>query len=142
MASNKGNWDRGTEEGKRVGLAIQGGVIPAGAFAAGVISGLAEKGAFEKYDICAFSGTSSGSLVAALCWAHRVLHGKGETFRRNLMADLENMWMYLAAPNHLAVPIPHPMYGEFSRELDSFWMKSPLYREWVKNVRIPYTRFV
>lgn len=138
MTSNGGN---GTGK-RRVGLAIQGGVIPAGAFAAGVISGLAEKGAFDKYDICAFSGTSSGALVATLCWARRVLDGNGPEFRHGLMADLENMWMYLAAPNHLAIPIWHPMYGEFLRELDSLCMKSPLYREWVKNARIPYTRFV
>src|SRR4051812_43603729 len=93
---------------KRVGLAIQGGVIPAGSFAAGVVSGLAERGAFEEYDICAFSGTSSGSLIAALCWARRVLDGNGPTFRANLTAGLEKMWMYLAWPNHLAMPIPCP----------------------------------
>lgn len=50
---------------KKVGLAIQGGGFPAGAFAAGVISGLVTVGAFdpkkifpnkESYDILRFFG--------------------------------------------------------------------------------------
>lgn len=52
------------QQKKRVALAIQGGGFPAGAFAAGVVKGLVDKGAFDKYDICAFSGTSAGALAS------------------------------------------------------------------------------
>ena len=65
---------------KKVALAFEGGGFPAGAFGAGAIKGLVEKGLFgafpgapeTQYDIVAFSGTSAGALLAALCWAHLV----------------------------------------------------------------------
>ena len=99
-------------------LAIQGGVFPAGAFAAGVIHGLAERGAFEAYDIRAFSGTSSGALLASLCWTRRILDDDAQVLRQNLMADVETMWMYPASPNHnaLLTPMWNPPYAEWCLE--------------------------
>src|SRR5512147_1715017 len=90
------------ESGKRktrVGLAIQGGVVPAGAFAAGVLNGLVDKEAFEKYHICAFSGTSAGAVIATLCWGH-MLKGTIDKEKDGLRDDLIRQWTYLQWPRH------------------------------------------
>jgi predicted acylesterase/phospholipase RssA len=121
-----------------VGLAIQGGVIPAGAFAAGVLKGLVEAGAFEKYDIRAFSGTSAGAVVAAVCWGHRLMKSTDE-----IPKDLEKQWTYLTWPRHLALlPVWTPAWGAAWRELDGVLMKSPLWRLFVEHVRTPFFRWV
>lgn len=137
------NHQRSAEDTRpRVGLAIQGGVIPAGAFAAGVIGGLIKERAFAKYNICAFSGTSSGALIAALCWSHCVRNGEFEMASTELVAALEKMWMYLAWPNNMAPLIPSPDYSNFLQKLSDFWMGNPFYRTWSENCRVPYTRFI
>jgi predicted acylesterase/phospholipase RssA len=65
-----------SQEGKRrVGIAVQGGVTAAGSFAAGAIKGLVDGKTFETYDVVVFSGTSSGALIASLCWGYKPEHG-------------------------------------------------------------------
>lgn len=75
----------------RVGLAFQGGGFPAGALGAGVVNYLVEHGAFARYDIAVFSGTSAGALVAAVCWGHA---------RKGTMAEapatLKKQWLHFA----------------------------------------------
>jgi hypothetical protein len=51
------------QQKKRVALAIQGGGFPAGALRSRCRQRLVDKGALDKYDICAFSGTSAGALA-------------------------------------------------------------------------------
>ena len=76
---------------KKVGIAFQGGGFAGGALAAGVIKRLVEEGAFEEFDIDVFSGTSSGALVAAVCWGHK-LQNKIE----ELPEVLRRQWMHFA----------------------------------------------
>ena len=127
----------------RVGVAIQGGVVPAGAFAAGVLNGLLDRKAFEhqQYDICAFSGTSAGGAIATLCWSH-MRHGKRNI--DGLGDDLIKQWTYLQWPRHLAVfPLWFPWTGSMLAEFDAFTMKSTLWRKFVvERARTPFLRWI
>jgi len=54
---------------KRVGIAFQRGSFLAGAVHTGVVQALTEMRVFDsEYQPVAFSGTSAGGLVAAVCW--------------------------------------------------------------------------
>jgi predicted acylesterase/phospholipase RssA len=134
--SQSGTTSSSTMRRLRVGLAIQGGVLPAGAFAAGVLKGLVDKGAFTTHDISAFSGTSAGSCVATVCW--------GNTVNNTINAiknDAERQWLYFAWPNHLAwVPNWTPEAVTQLIELNAFLMKFPMWRSFVTQVRTPYIR--
>ncbi|TVR84158.1 MAG: hypothetical protein EA405_02250 [Rhodospirillales bacterium] len=124
----------------RVGLAIQGGGFPAGAFAAGVMKGLVERGAFNdaRYDICAFSGTSAGALVATVCWGHR-LNGTTD----QISADLERQWTYLTWPEHLAwLLVWTPDIADGWKEVDGLLMKMATWRWIVEHMRTPFFRWV
>lgn len=81
----------GQSSKRQIALAFQGGVIPAGTFAAGVVKALVDNRAFEKYDIVAFSGTSSGALVASLCWGHLL-----EDTMDKAPDALRKMWLDIA----------------------------------------------
>lgn len=122
----------------RVGLAIQGGVVPAGAFAAGVLKGLVEKGAFDQHNICAFSGTSAGAVIATLCWGH-TLNGSID----KLGDDLTRQWTYLQWPRHLALlPIWTPKSANTWTAFDALAMHTPLWRLFVEKVRTPFIRWI
>jgi NTE family protein len=122
----------------RVALAIQGGGFPAGAFAAGVVKGLVEKGAFEEYDVCAFSGTSAGALVAAVCWGNK-LQGTVD----QIPAALEYQWTWLNWPEHLAwLLVGTPTAAEGWREIDGLLMKLAIWRAFVERARTPFFRWI
>jgi NTE family protein len=123
---------------KKVGLAIQGGGFPAGAFAAGVIKELVNNGAFDHHDICAFSGTSAGALIAAVCWVNRL----NNTVER-IPEDLDRQWQYFTFPSHGAwFPMWTPAMAEWWRDADAQWMKSPLWLGFVQQVRTPLFRWL
>ena len=126
------------QQKKRVALAIQGGGFPAGAFAAGVVKGLVEKGAFDEYDICAFSGTSAGALVATVCWGNRL-----QSTVDRIPAALEYQWTYLNWPEHLAwLLVWTPAVAEGWREVDGLLMKLEMWRKFVEQARTPFFRWI
>lgn len=122
----------------RVGIAVQGGVIPAGAFAAGVLKGLVDAGAFEKREICAFSGTSAGAAIAAVCWGHTLMETPDK-----IGEDLEKQWTFLAWPQHLDwIPTWSPAINRAMTEFDALAMKFPLWRLFVAGIRTPIMRWI
>jgi NTE family protein len=138
MIKAKGAAIEAPERKIRVGLAIQGGGFPAGAFAAGVVKGLVEKGAFERYDVGAFSGTSAGALIATVCW--------GNTLRgtvKDIPAALDYQWTYLNWPEHLAwLLVSTPSVAERWREVDGLLMKMAMWRAFVEQARTPLFRWI
>lgn len=114
----------------KVGIAFQGGSFLAGAMCAGVVRGLVENGAFDKYDIQAFSGTSAGALVAAVCWEH-TLDGK----INDAPAILEKQWLRFASPM-----VPNQMVGDALKLIDKAWSHNQFYFNWVEKMRTPWMR--
>lgn len=55
---------------EKIGLAFQGGCFLAGALSTGVVKALIDSQFFGS--VTAFSGTSAGALVAAMCWKHKL----------------------------------------------------------------------
>lgn len=106
---------------RKVGLAFQGGSFLAGAIDAGVVRGLVEAGAFDRYDIRAFSGTSAGALVAAVCWRH-ALHER----MANAPEVLRRQWLH----NAYGV-IQNQWVGDQLKLLDYWWsITNPFYFWW------------
>lgn len=114
----------------KVGIAFQGGSFLAGALCAGVVRGLVEQGAFDKCDIQAFSGTSAGALVAAVCWEH-TLDGK----INDAPAILEKQWLRFASPM-----VPNQMVGDALKLIDKAWSYNQFYFNWVEKMRTPCMR--
>jgi predicted acylesterase/phospholipase RssA len=112
--------------GNSVGLAFQGGCFFAGAISAGVVRALVDRKRFDN--INAFSGTSAGALVAAMCWGHKL---QGTT--PDLPADLRRQWLENA--NGL---IPTEEWGIFYKLLDQWMLLNPLYFWWKEKFYIPY----
>lgn len=122
--------------GRRVGLAFQGGSFLAGAIATGVVEGLLARRAFDTYDIKAFSGTSAGALVAAVCWRHclqqRDVESRHEQMRK-AHETLRDQWLHNA--NGV---VPNPAAGDWMKVLDHFWSLNPAYFQWKDHVSVPW----
>jgi NTE family protein len=119
-----------TPEKKRVGLAFQGGVIPAGSFAAGVVRALVDAKAFDQYDVVAFSGTSAGALVASVCWGY-TLEGK-----MNEAPDvLRRQWMDIAYGT-----VPNAQVADLFMLADHLARMNPVYDAFQQNVFVPFVR--
>jgi NTE family protein len=116
----------------RVALAFQGGGFPAGAVGAGVVKYLVEQSAFERYDIDVFSGSSSGALVAAACWGHK-LRGTIE----EAPETLKRQWMHFAWGM-----IPNAQVARTEQLLDSMSRLNPLYDAYSENIVVPFLRFL
>lgn len=114
----------------KIGIAFQGGSFLAGAINAGVVRGLAEKQAFETYDVQAFSGTSAGALVAAVCW-ECALHGK----LSEAPDVLEELWLHNASPI-----IPNQTVGDAVKLFERAAFHNPLYFLWSETVKTPLMR--
>lgn len=112
-----------------VGLAFQGGVFLGGAIATGVVHALLDRKVFDTYNINAFSGTSSGALVAAMCWQHKLCNDLP-----NLPKDLQRQWLENANGW-----IPTEEWGEFWKVFDR-WMPlfNPLYVKIKDTFTVPF----
>lgn len=123
-------------EKTRVGIAFQGGGFAAGAIAAGTVKTLVNRGAFQKYDITAFSGTSAGALVASACWANRLksLVEKTDTIQ-DLPKVLEDQWMHFA----LGI-IPNEKTAQAVQLVDSLGRMNPAYDYVAQNMLVPILR--
>ena len=117
-------------EKKRVGLAFQGGGFPAGAIGAGVVNYLVEKGAFHKYDINVFSGTSAGALVASVCWGHKL---RGTI--KEAPKTLEKQWL-----NFAWGLVPDARVAQMAQLLDAVARLNPVYEFYSENVIVPLMR--
>lgn len=115
---------------KRVGLAFQGGGFPAGAIGAGVVKCLVENGAFNKFEIDVFSGTSAGALVASVCWGH-TLTGTIEQAPQTL----EKQWLHFAWGL-----VPNAKVAQMSQLLDSVSRLNPVYQYYSENMMVPLLR--
>lgn len=124
---------------KSVGLACQGGGITSGSVAAGVMRGLVEYGAFDTFDINAFSGTSGGALVATVCWGHklRALKGNDPKIIGEIPDVLEKQWMAMA---YGTLPTEEAAEGAFL--FDSLARLNPFYDWTAQNVRVPWLRSI
>ncbi len=114
----------------KVGLAFQGGGFAGGAVATGAVTFLVDHGYFEKYQVNAFSGTSSGALVASLCW--------GQTLRHDLQAlprALKAQWTDLAYGT-----VPDAQTAELLQLADSVAELNPFYQSWSKQAVVPFLR--
>ena len=112
---------------QRIGLAFQGGSFLAGAIGAGVVSGLVEARAFDRYDFRAFSGTSAGALVAAVCWRHAL--GNNRATLQQCMAqapdELRAQWLDNAYGS-----IPNQQTGDSLKLIDHLWSTNWMYFAW------------
>lgn len=115
---------------KRVGLAFQGGGFPAGAIGAGVVKYLVEKGAFDKYDIDVFSGTSAGALVASVCWGHK-LKGTIEESPK----ILEKQWLHFASGL-----MPDARLAQITQLVDAMFRMNPAYEYYAETMVVPFLR--
>jgi NTE family protein len=102
-------------DGQKLGLAFQGGSFLAGAIGTGVVAALVRAGEFDR--ATAFSGTSAGALVAAMCWRHKL-----ENQADGLPWDLFRQWM--ANANGL---VPNVHVGTFLKLVDRWLLLNPLY---------------
>jgi len=116
----------------RVALAFQGGGFPAGAVAAGVVRRLVERGAFDDYDIDVFSGTSSGALVAAVCWGHKLQGTIAEA-----PETLRNQWLHFAWGL-----VPGAQAARTEQLFDSVARLNPLYGAYSENIVVPFLRYL
>lgn len=117
----------------RVGLAFQGGGFPAGAIGAGVVKRLKEEGVFQKtskFDMAVFSGTSSGSLNAAVCWGHK-LRGT----MKEAPDTLEKLWLHFA----LGL-VPDTRTAQMAQLIDSLARMNPVYEFYSENMVVPLLR--
>ena len=114
------------EENRKLGLAFQGGSFLAGAITTGVVRALVERGEFE--DAKAFSGTSAGALVAAMCWGHKL---RGIT--EQLPQHLSDQW--LANANGL---IPNEETGVVLKLVDRWLLLNPFYFQWKEAFFVPW----
>ena len=65
---------------RRIAIACQGGGSQT-AFTAGALRGLFEEGILEEFDLVSISGTSGGSICAALTW-YALMHGDKKPWER------------------------------------------------------------
>lgn len=119
-----------TNAKKRIGLAFQGGVIPAGSFAAGVVGALVDTGAFDSHDVVAFSGTSAGALVASVCWGYSLEGRIGE-----LSEVLRQQWLDLAYGI-----IPNAKVADMAMLVDHLARLNPVYDSFKQNMVVPWFR--
>lgn len=116
----------------RVGLAFQGGGFPAGALGAGVVKRLVEEGAFDKYDIDVFSGTSAGALVAAVCWRHKL-----EGTISEAPETLEKLWMHFAWGL-----IPNAKVAQVSQLVGAIAQMNPVQEYVSEHMVVPLLRYM
>lgn len=112
----------------RVGIAFQGGSFLAGAVDTGVVRAFVRNGVFKTYNVCAFSGTSAGALVAAVCWSSAL---KGRIADAD--TDLENLWLHNALGT-----IPSQEWGDFWKGFDKAARQNPLYDCAAQSIRTPW----
>src|SRR5437867_132945 len=122
---------------KKVGIAFQGGGFPAGAIGAGVVRFLVENGAFNKYDIDVFSGTSAGALVASVCWgcklkgnleqAPDILRRQWMRFANGLVPDVRTAHAFELSESLAQL---NPVYQFCSETLFVPLMRN-LFRDWI-----------
>ena len=115
------------KNGENVGLAFQGGCYLAGAIETGVVHALVDRKVFEAYNISAFSGTSAGALVAAMCWKHKLLNDLPD-----LPGELQRQWLENA--NGF---IPFETAGEFWKVADRWMLLNPAYFGWKDGFIVP-----
>jgi NTE family protein len=116
----------------RVALAFQGGGFPAGAVAAGAVRRLVEDNAFVDYAIDVFSGTSSGALVAAMCWGHTLKGTLAE-----LPDALKRQWLHFAWGL-----VPNTGVARTEQLLDSLGRLNPFYDAYSANIVQPFLRYL
>ncbi len=113
-----------------IGIAFQGGSFLAGAIGTGVIRklvGYQDGQVFRR--VRAFSGTSAGALVAALCWREAL----NPTPRHQaLVQGLEKFWLKFANGS-----IPHQEAGDFWKSFDQIARLNPAYDAMADSLRIP-----
>ncbi|MCB9078096.1 MAG: patatin-like phospholipase family protein [Anaerolineaceae bacterium] len=115
---------------QKVGLAFQGGGFPAGAIGAGVVKYLVENGAFDKYDIDVFSGTSAGALNASVCWGYKL---KDEI--KKVPEVLEKLWL------HNALGIVHTgLMAQSLKLIDHVAYMNPAYEFYRDEMVVPVFR--
>lgn len=114
----------------KIGIAFQGGGFPAGAIGAGVVKYLVESGAFNKYDIDVFSGTSAGALVASVCWGHKL---KGTI--EEAPEILEKQWLHFAWGL-----VPNAKVAQMSQLIDAVSRVNPIYQYYSENMVVPLLR--
>jgi len=115
---------------KKVAIAFQGNGFAGGALASGTVKRLVEEGAFDKFDIDVFSGTSSGALVAAVCWGHKL-----QDTIEDLPEVLWQQWMHFASGT-----IPTPGYAEALELAIAVAQTQPLYQVWSRYTITPFLR--
>ena len=113
------------EENRKLGLAFQGGSFLAGAIATGVVTALVEKGELQR--ATAFSGTSAGALVAAMCWGHKL---RGIT--EELPAHLRSQWLHNAYGT-----VPDKSLATWLKLTDRWLLMSNAYFWWKEIFVIP-----
>jgi NTE family protein len=109
-------------------VAFQGGSFLAGAVDTGVVRALTHEGVFETHDVCAFSGTSAGALVAAVCWSSALEGRIGDA-----QDVLEKLWLHNASGT-----IPSQEWGDFWKSFDKAARQNPLYDFAAESVRTPW----
>lgn len=117
---------------KKVGIAFQGGSFLAGALSAGVVRALVRKRVFEEYDIVAFSGTSAGALVAAVCWQYAL-----DDCIESAPDALEKQWLY----NTSSLPlIPNQFVGDYYKLVTNLLQHNPIFYNIFELYYVPYMR--
>jgi predicted acylesterase/phospholipase RssA len=115
---------------RRVGIAVQGGVTAAGSFAAGAIKGLVDGKTFETYDVVVFSGTSSGALIASLCWGY-LMEGR----IHDAPAALRKLWLDIGYGT-----VPDAAWAAQLVIADEFARLNPVYDTVAQQIRVPIVR--
>ncbi|CCG40761.1 patatin-like phospholipase family protein [Magnetospirillum molischianum] len=123
-----------TKETKRIpiGIAFQGGSFTAGAVATGVVTAFVKAKICNKYDVRAFSGTSAGALVAAICWDCAMAGPEG---MKAAPEKLKTFWYHNAIAS-----IPNQDWGDFWKSFDNLARLNPLYDMAADTIRIPWVQ--
>lgn len=111
---------------RTIGLAFQGGCFFAGALGTGVVRALIETDHF--YRMHAFSGTSAGALVAAMCWKHKLANKVDD-----LTENLKKQWLENAVGAVFSED-----FANLLKLLDRLWSLNPFYYHlWKEKAVVP-----